>query len=108
RLAADPRPNLAGAAPSPAARLAARAEEGRALALDDPSNRRAAGAAGLARAVVDPELIAIFARLVPQRAVHAERRAGARDRLLQHGGGLGGDRAPLGGAQRARAAPRIH
>src|SRR5439155_10451949 len=74
----------------------------------DPSDRRAADAARLARAVVDPELVAVSARLVPQRAVHAERRAEARDRLVQHRADLGRDRLPLVSPQRARPAPRIH
>src|SRR5437879_1869861 len=42
-------------------RLAARAEERRALALDDPPDRRAADEARLARAVVDAELVAVSA-----------------------------------------------
>src|SRR5580765_7367695 len=97
-----------GAGAPGAPRLAARAEERRALALDDAPDRRAAGAAGLARAVVDQELVAVGARLVPQRAVRAERGAEARDRLVQHRDGLGGDRVPLFEADCSGLAPRIH
>src|SRR5215510_10166479 len=77
-------------------RLAARAEEGRAPALDDPLDGGAAGQAGLARAIVDEEPVAVGAWLVPQRAVHAEGGAGARDRLVQDRADLLRDRLPLG------------
>src|SRR5262245_30046176 len=74
--------------------LTSGAEKGRAGALGDPPDGRATAQARLARSVVDQEPVAVRTGLVPERAVHAERGPGARDRFPEHGAGLGGDRVP--------------
>src|SRR5215831_18414716 len=88
--------------------LAGRAVVGRALSLHQAPNGRAAAAAGLASAVVDAQLLAVGPRLVPERAIAAEGGAHPVDRLPEHGGGLAGNRAPLGCGQTRRATTRIH
>src|SRR5438105_431394 len=90
-----------------AALLTGRTEEGGALGLHDPPDGRSAAPAGLAATVVDEELAAVGAGLVPQRAVGAEGGAHARDGLLQNRRSFSRDRLPVGGGERHRAPPRI-
>src|SRR5438552_901212 len=88
-------------------RLALRTEIRGARALRDAADRRSAVEAGFARAVVDPQPIAVRPRFVPERAIHAERGPEPRDRLAQHRARLGGDRLPARERHRAGGRARI-
>src|SRR5262249_34306716 len=87
--------------------LAAGAGEGGSLPLHDTSDRPAALSAGLARAVVDQELISIGPGLVPDRAIRAEGRPHPLDRVAQDAHRLAVHGFPLAWLQAASAAPRV-
>src|SRR5437667_935303 len=88
--------------------LAGRTVEGRALALDDPTDGGPAAAARLPRSVVDSQALPVAAGLVPEGAIGAEGGSHAPDRLAEHPGRPGRDRLPLLARERSRAPPRFH
>src|SRR5437667_194306 len=88
--------------------LAGRTVEGRALALDDPTDGGPAAAARLPRSVVDSQALPVAAGLVPEGAIGAEGGSHAPDRLAEHPGRPGRDRLPLLARERSRAPPGFH
>src|SRR5262245_500276 len=89
------------------AALTAGTIEGAAPSLDDSPDRAPTRAARLSFAVVDEQLLAVGARLVPERAIRAEGGAHSLDGFVQHAPGLARHRIPFLASQTSGRAARI-